>query len=112
MVQDADGDGYGDASLATTACTAPFGHTADDTDCADDDAHVNLAQRVVGGLDTDCDGTTGEDGLAAFLSAGEQRDVTSTYSASSPTSVGVSSDGALFAMGRGSGRSTWTRTSS
>ncbi len=34
---DADGDGHGDASSSTTACTAPSGTVADDSDCDDSD---------------------------------------------------------------------------
>jgi len=96
---DADGDGYGDSSRPTTACTEPYGHSADDTDCDDTEAHVNPgAAELCDGLDTDCDSATGEDGLAAFLAGRSWQDVTSSFSssASSPTSVGVLSDGTLY----------------
>jgi len=40
--QDADGDGYGDASTAMPACNQPAGYVADDSDCDDGDAAVVL----------------------------------------------------------------------
>ncbi len=56
---DADSDGYGDATSATAACSAPTGHVADATDCDDTNAAVNPgAIEVCNGLDDDCDGTT------------------------------------------------------
>ncbi len=55
---DADGDGYGDASVAVDACTAPTGYVSDDSDCDDGDAGINPgAGDVPGdGIDQDCDG--------------------------------------------------------
>ena len=97
---DADGDGYGDsAGGSTIACAAPSGHVADDTDCDDADDHVNPgAAELCDGVDTDCDSSTGESGLAAFESAGAWQDVTSSFStsSSSPSSVGIISDGTLL----------------
>ena len=58
---DGDGDGYGDASSSITACSAPSGHVADDTDCDDGDAAVNPgASELCDGVDNDCDGTVDE----------------------------------------------------
>ncbi|MCB9744160.1 MAG: putative metal-binding motif-containing protein, partial [Alphaproteobacteria bacterium] len=62
---DVDGDGYGDASSATSACEAPSGTTADDSDCDDGDADVNPgAAELCNGVDDDCDGDTDEDDAA------------------------------------------------
>ncbi len=58
---DGDGDGFGDATSATAACTLPAGHSADATDCDDDDPDTHPgADEWCDGYDTDCDGTTDE----------------------------------------------------
>jgi hypothetical protein len=54
---DADGDGYGDPTLAASACDAPAGYVADDTDCDDADAAINPA--TVWQRDADGDGYGG-----------------------------------------------------
>ncbi len=55
---DADGDGYGDASAAITACSQPTGTVTDASDCDDSDSGVNpAATEVCDGVDNDCDGT-------------------------------------------------------
>ncbi len=55
--RDADGDTYGDASLTTTACSAPSGYTSNATDCDDSLAAVNPgATEICDGIDNDCDG--------------------------------------------------------
>jgi hypothetical protein len=58
---DADGDGYGDATVETTACDAPAGYVSDDTDCDDGDAGVNPRHAEIcrDGVDNDCDGGAG-----------------------------------------------------
>ena len=82
---DADGDGYGDASLPTTACAAPAGAVTDATDCDDTNAAVHPdATEVCDGLDTDCDVATSEDGLATFADVNGTTDRTGEFAAGSP----------------------------
>jgi hypothetical protein len=58
---DGDGDGYGDASSAVAACTAPSGTTAIGGDCDDGDATVSpAASERCDSQDNDCDGETDE----------------------------------------------------
>jgi hypothetical protein len=57
--RDSDGDGYGDASVTTSACDAPTGYVSDSTDCNDASASVNPGATEVcdsGDVDEDCDG--------------------------------------------------------
>jgi hypothetical protein len=59
--QDYDGDGFGDASAPTSACSQPSDHVADSTDCDDDNNTVYPgAVEICDGLDGDCDGTVDE----------------------------------------------------
>jgi len=60
---DADGDGYGDDSVAATNdCVAPSGYVTNDGDCDDSDVSVNPgATEVCDGADNDCDGDTDDD---------------------------------------------------
>jgi hypothetical protein len=59
--EDADGDGYGDASAPLDACDQPSGHVADDADCDDGDRSVHPgASESCDGDDEDCDGLTDE----------------------------------------------------
>ncbi|MDG1479042.1 MAG: MopE-related protein [Myxococcota bacterium] len=54
---DADGDGFGDASSSVVSCEAPSGYLTDDTDCDDTDAAINPdADEPCGSGDLDCDG--------------------------------------------------------
>jgi hypothetical protein len=58
---DGDGDGYGDPSRTTSACSLPSGYVVDGTDCDDGDASVNPgADELCNGDDDDCDGTVDE----------------------------------------------------
>jgi len=58
---DDDGDGYGDAGAAVTACSQPSGTTTDTTDCDDDNNTVHPgASESCNGVDDDCDGSTDE----------------------------------------------------
>lgn len=61
--QDADGDGYGNASVALLRCGPGSGWVLDATDCDDTDAAVQpLAIELCGdGIDNDCDDLWGED---------------------------------------------------
>ena len=54
---DADGDGYGDASATTNACSAPSGYVSNGADCDDAAAAVHPgASERCNGADDDCDG--------------------------------------------------------
>ena len=58
---DADGDGYGDATVATISCTPPTGYVNNGEDCDDVDAAVNPGSaEVCNGIDDDCDGDIDE----------------------------------------------------
>jgi hypothetical protein len=57
--EDADSDGYGDASSTAAACAAPSGFVSDNTDCDDDNSAVNPGATEVcdaADVDEDCDG--------------------------------------------------------
>jgi len=58
---DADGDGYGDASSSTNACSQPAGYVTNSTDCNDSNSSVNPgATEVANGVDDNCNGTVDE----------------------------------------------------
>ena len=91
---DADGDGYGDVAATGVAyCTLPSGLVADNTDCDDAVAGINPgATELCDGVDTDCDSSTDEVGLASFTDAsGVVSDYTSTLSGA----VSLETDGEL-----------------
>ena len=58
--EDADGDGYGDASTSTSDCAQPSGTVSDDTDCDDAAAAINPGAEEIcfDAVDDDCDGQT------------------------------------------------------
>ena len=59
---DTDGDGFGDAGSATTACTQPSGYEANALDCDDADGAVFPgADEYCDAVDNDCDGVVDED---------------------------------------------------
>ena len=59
---DADRDGYGDATMPTTACGSAVGFSANGTDCDDTRASVHPGQpEICDGIDNDCDPATGID---------------------------------------------------
>ena len=61
---DSDADGYGDASVASIACSAAPGYVADATDCDDGDVDINPGESdVCDTVDNDCDGSKDNDGL-------------------------------------------------
>ena len=55
--QDADGDGYGNASQSVQVCTQPASYVLDNTDCNDTDAsmHPNT-EEICNTIDDNCDG--------------------------------------------------------
>ncbi|AWV90125.1 putative metal-binding motif-containing protein [Bradymonas sediminis] len=60
--KDADGDGYGDASLTLVSCSQPAGYVDQDGDCDDTKSGVNPgADEVCDGVDNNCDGQVDED---------------------------------------------------
>lgn len=57
--RDADGDGAGNAFVATSSCTNPSGYVENTNDCDDTDPNVHLgAPEICDGKDDDCDSVT------------------------------------------------------
>ena len=76
--QDSDGDGYGNGSVSTTACTAPIGYVGNALDCDDFSAATSpAAYEICDGADNDCDTDIDDLGPAAIyvgsLSAGVEK---------------------------------------
>jgi hypothetical protein len=68
--RDHDGDGYGDVTQTTSACTAPSGYVADHSDCDDNAAAVHpKAPEVCNLIDDDCDHTVDGPNCASFAQA-------------------------------------------
>lgn len=58
---DADGDGYGNASVTQLSCTQPSGYVNNNTDCDDSNADVHPgATEACNNLDDNCDGQIDE----------------------------------------------------
>jgi len=72
--RDADGDGYGNASVTIIACTLPTGYVTNNTDCNDANNQINPGRiELCNGVDDDCDGTVdeGNPGGGATCSTGQ-----------------------------------------
>lgn len=56
--RDADGDGFGNPSVTTQACSAPAGYVSNSGDCNDNNANVNpnAPEICFNSIDDDCDG--------------------------------------------------------
>ncbi|MCP3168481.1 MopE-related protein [Myxococcus qinghaiensis] len=65
--RDADGDGYGNASLTTFACAQPGGYASNANDCDDIRSNVSPGRaESCDGLDNNCNGSTDEGVLLTF----------------------------------------------
>ena len=59
--RDADGDGYGNQSKATTTATQPSGYVSNDDDCNDSNSAIHPgAAEICDGIDNNCNGTIDE----------------------------------------------------
>lgn len=59
--RDADGDGYGNASVTTLACTLPSGYSSNSADCNDSNSSIHPnASEYCNSVDDDCDGVKDE----------------------------------------------------
>jgi len=58
--QDADGDGFGDPSIAVSSCDKPAGYALANNDCDDADRFVNPGMIEISGdgIDNNCDGNS------------------------------------------------------
>ena len=68
---DTDGDGFGDAGVAVSACGVPFGYVSNTLDCDDHDSRVSpSATEICNEIDDDCDGDIDGDDASVDLSTG------------------------------------------
>jgi hypothetical protein len=62
--EDADDDGFGDASVSVTRCDPPSGYLGNDDDCDDSDASISPGDPEIcdsSNVDEDCDGLADDD---------------------------------------------------
>ncbi|MFY7970401.1 MAG: MopE-related protein, partial [Flavobacteriales bacterium] len=65
--RDQDGDGFGNLSITTQACSAPVGYVSNSTDCNDNNNAIRPnATEVCNGYDDDCDGLTDEGATTTY----------------------------------------------
>ena len=69
--RDNDGDGYGNASVTTTACSAPTGYVSNSTDCNDNSSSINPAAVEIcsNSIDDNCNNLINENCCSLVLSA-------------------------------------------
>ncbi|MEL6348284.1 MAG: MopE-related protein [Myxococcota bacterium] len=95
--RDADGDGYGQTTQATTDCDVPSGYADVGDDCDDGDAGFNpSADEICDALDNDCDGVVDNDVQQTFYRDADEDgygDETETASACSAPSGYVTQAG-------------------
>jgi len=67
--RDGDGDGYGDPSESTLACSSPSGYVADNNDCHDGDSsvHSGAPEECGDGVDSNCSTESDKDDPAADI---------------------------------------------
>ncbi|MEO6442304.1 MAG: T9SS type A sorting domain-containing protein [Chitinophagales bacterium] len=66
---DADGDGFGNASIDTLAIAAPLGYVSDNTDCNDTNNAINPhAIDICNSIDDNCNEQTDENTISASVS--------------------------------------------
>ena len=99
--EDSDGDGYGNPNSTASACSAPSGYVADNTDCLDTDPQVAPNQSDVADcVDNDCDSTVDEDATYTYTHDADIQSIwtsncVSCHGGSSP-SVGLSLEASAY----------------